>query len=296
MIPNNLNDWDFQLVEKLVRDEFFETDKFDLKEAIPHKDDKKGKDRLEKSACAFANTEGGFLVFGIKDDRSLPYKDRIIGIDHKKDFPKEFGDKLSNIEPHLYYEFRNPAIAIPDSNNIIHIVKIPQSPESPHWTSRKELYFRTNKGNEVMSYQQVKQSFLNEEQKRQKLRLLLIELTSNRQSCNSMKIEEDKIEDHYSLVTLDANVLQTLLVDTYSIIINDDELVSILIQLKKIISIMNNGMHVFYNQVSIPVSNRKKIIRDHNEFANRSVETIVPLLDRALEILVERYGFSNLLE
>ncbi len=66
MIPNSLDDWDFQLVEKLVKDGLFETDKFDFKERIPHKNDRSGKARLEKSACAFANTEGGFLVFGIK--------------------------------------------------------------------------------------------------------------------------------------------------------------------------------------------------------------------------------------
>ncbi|MFC2017150.1 helix-turn-helix domain-containing protein [Chloroflexota bacterium] len=296
MIPNNPNDWDFQLVEKLVRDGFFETDKFDFKEDLPYKNDRNGNERLEKSVCAFANTEGGFLIFGIKDDRSLPYKDRIIGIDPKKDFPKEFGDKLSNIEPHLYYEFRNPAISMPGSNNIIHIVKIPQSPESPHWTSKKGFEFRTNKGNEVMNYQQVKQSFLNEEQKRQKLRLLLIELTSNRQLCDGMIMAEDKIEGYHSLVTLDSNVLQTLLVDAYSIIINDDELVSILFRLKGTIRLMNNEMQIFISKVSLPSTGMKKTVRDHNEFVKGQVENIIPLFDRALEILVEKYGFSNLLE
>lgn len=296
MIPTTLNDWDYPLVEKLVKDGFFETDKFDFKEGLPHKNDRSGNERLEKSVCAFANTEGGFLVFGIKDDRLLRDKDRIVGIDPKKDFPKEFGDKLSNIEPHLYYEFRNPAISIPGSNNIIHIVKIPQSPESPHWTSKRGFEFRTNKGNEVMSYQQVKQSFLNEEQKRQKLRLLLIELTSNRELCDGMIIEEGKIEDHHSLITLDSNVLQTLLVDAYSIIINDDELVSILFKLKGIINIMNNEMQIFFSKLSLPSTGMKRTVRNHNEFIKRYVRSIVPLFDRALEILVEKYGFSNLLE
>ena len=99
MIPNNLNDWTYELIEKLVRDGYHETDKFDLKEDIPDKRNKSEKERLENTVCAFANTEGGFLIFGIKDERKLPYKDRIAGITPSRDFPRKFGEKIRNTEP-----------------------------------------------------------------------------------------------------------------------------------------------------------------------------------------------------
>jgi hypothetical protein len=293
MIPNNLDDWDYQLVEKLVREGFFETDKYDLKENIPHKSNKSDKDRLEKSACAFANTEGGFLVFGIKDNKSLFFKDRIVGINPARDFPREFGDKIANIEPHLYYTFRNPAITVPDISNVIHVVKIEKSPERPHWTSKREFYFRTNKGNEQMSYQQIKDSFLSEEQRRQKLRLLFIELLSNREQCSGMNIVEEHISDYYSLITLDSSVLQTLLVDTYPIIINDKELVRLLMSIRAQIKVMNNKTRIFYSEISLPVTTRKDIVKSHNEFINGKVNQLIPLLDKSLEILTAEYGLVN---
>jgi len=293
MILSNVDDWDYQLIEKLVKDGFFETDKFDLKEDIPHRSDKNSRDRLEKSVCSFANTEGGFLVFGIKDDRSLSYKDRIIGIDSNRDFPREFGDKIANIEPHFYYNFRNPAISIPDSPNVVHVVKIDQSSERPHWTSKRELYFRTNRGNEPMSYQQVKDSFLGEEQRRQKLRLLFIELLVNMEHCPAMVMSEEHINEQYSLVTLDSTVLQTLLVDTYPIIIANTELVRLLIMIREEINVMNNKIKIFHSEIALPITTRKDIVKSHNEFIKNSVQRLVPLLDRSLEILKEKYGLVN---
>lgn len=286
MIPNSLEDWNYELIEKLVRDGFFETYRFDLKEDIPQ--------RLDKSVCAFANTEGGFLVFGVKNDRSLSYNERIVGIDPYRDFPREFGDKIANnTEPHIFYTFRNPAIAIPGSTAVIHVVKIEQSRERPHWTSKREFYFRTNKGNELMSYQQIKDSFLGEEQRRQKLRLLFIELLSNRDLCSGMIMKEEQVETHYSLVTLDSSVLQTLLVDTYPIIARDTELIKLLIRIRQVIKVMDNKTRIFYSEVSLPVSNRKQIIKEHNEYTSQRVRELIGLLDRALEILKDSYGLTN---
>ena len=293
MIPNTLDDWNYRLVERLVKDGFFETDRFDLKEDIPHGNDTRGKERLEKSVCAFANAEGGFLVLGIKDDRSLSVKARIIGIDSNRDFPREFGDKIANIEPHLYYDFRNPAISIPNTSNVVHVVKIDQSPERPHWTGKRELYFRTNKGNELMSYQQVRDSFLGEEQRRQKLRLLFIELLTNREQCDVVTTSEEKISDHYSLVTLDSSMLKSLLVDTYPMIIKEIELVRLLISIREQINVMNNKTRIFYSIVSLPMSNKSQICKEHNEYLNSKVQVLIPMLDEALNILKEKYGLIN---
>jgi hypothetical protein len=285
MVPTNLGDWDYELVKKFVEEGLFETDRFDFKEEIPNDP--------EKSVCAFANTEGGFLVFGIKDNRSLSPEMRIKGIDPNRDFPREFGDKIINIEPHVYYSFKNPPINIPDKKNVIHVIKIPQSPERPHMTSKREFYYRTNRGNVQMIYQQIKNSFLNEEQQRQKLRLLYIELLSNREQAMSMILPKEKISETYSLVTLDSSVLQTLLVDTYSIIINEEELIRLLITIREHIKILNNKIKIFFTQVSLPTTKQKEIIISHNEFINQNAQTLVPLLDKSLIILHDKYGLSN---
>ena len=293
MIPNELDDWTYELIENLVESGVFESDRFDFKVGLPDRNDPRGKDRLEKSVCAFANTEGGFLIFGVKDDRSLSCNDKIIGINPADDFPRKFGDKINNVNPHVYYDFKNPAIEIPHTGNYVHVFKINQSPERPHMTSKNMFYFRTNKGNEPMNYQQIKNSFLSEEQRRQKLRLLFIELLSNKEQSTFMIISEDKITDDYTLIEFDSTILQALLVDIYPIIIREEELIKLLFRIRETIKIINNKNRIFYNAVSLPSMNQKKIIKVHNEFVNLHVRRIIPWLDRALEILQDKYGLNN---
>ena len=144
-----------------------------------------------------------------------------------------------------------------------------------------------------MSYQQVKDSFLGEEQRRQKLRLLFIELLVNREYCSAMVIGQEHVQEQYSLVTLDATVLQTLLVDTYPIIINNTEMVRLLLRIRGEIHMMNNENKIFYSKICLPVSNLRNIVTDHNEYINNSVQKLILLLDRSLEILRENYGFVN---
>lgn len=293
MIPNNIDDWNYELIEKLVRQGFFETDNFDFKGDLPYPKDENKKENLEQTVCAFANTEGGFLIFGVKDDRGLSYEDRLMGIEPSRDFIKEFGDKIKNIQPHIYFDFKNPPIRTPNNKNVVHIIKIPQSPERPHITKKREFYYRVNGTNNIMSYPQIKESFLNEEQRRQKLRLLFIELLSNKEQSTSMIIPEEKIKESYSLVTLDSSVLQTLLVDTYPIIIREEELIRLLITIREKIKVINNKIRIFYSQISLPLTGKKEIVKSHNEYINQNVKGLISLLDRSLKILQERYGLSN---
>ena len=298
MIPNSLDNWDYDLIKRLVGDGFFETDKFDFKEKLLHrKDDGKSITRLRRTVCAFANTEGGFLIYGVKDDRSLSYDKRIIGIDSKKGFPLEFGDKIGRVvEPQVYYDFKNPPIKIPNSSRVLHVIKIPQSPERPHMNREKgkqEFYYRKNGGNEPMSFQQIKESFLNEEQRRQKLRLLFIELLTNKEDAALMMIPGEEIEESYSLVTLDSSVLQSLLVDTYPLIISEKELVALLFTIRGRIKVINNKIKIFYSQVSLPLTKKNLIIRKHNESITQHAKELISLLDKSSKILQEKFGLSN---
>jgi predicted HTH transcriptional regulator len=44
---------------------------FDFKAMLPHSKDTEGKGRLRRDVAAFANSNGGFLVFGVKDNKGL---------------------------------------------------------------------------------------------------------------------------------------------------------------------------------------------------------------------------------
>jgi len=70
MIPGTLDEWDYDRIRQLVIDGYCETDTFDFKPTLKHVfGDPKKRDeyneRILNIVCAFANTYGGFIVFGI---------------------------------------------------------------------------------------------------------------------------------------------------------------------------------------------------------------------------------------
>ena len=67
MIPTSLQGWNLATLTRIVAQGVFETDRFDFK--ITLAPDEGGKRRLRRNIAAFANARGGFLVFGVRDDR-----------------------------------------------------------------------------------------------------------------------------------------------------------------------------------------------------------------------------------
>jgi predicted HTH transcriptional regulator len=88
MIPENLDEWNYELIEDLLSKNYYEGDRHDFKGNIPPSD------RLSKTCCAFANSRGGFIVLGIAQKRGTF---QIEGLDNDTEFSKKFGDKLKAI-------------------------------------------------------------------------------------------------------------------------------------------------------------------------------------------------------
>lgn len=291
MIPNKLEDWDYNVIKELVGKGFFETDRFDLKEDVPRSKDIKGKERLEKTVCAFANTEGGFLIFGIKDNKSFSTEKRIIGIDSNRDFPREVGDRIVNMEPQVYYTFRNPPIKIPEDKKVIHVLEVPKSPGRPHMTSKREFYYRTNRGNIPMSYQQIKDSFLEEEKRMEKLRLLFNELLKNRAYARELLVPITEIKKQIPIGFLDSNILQLILLDGHYII-KDKELIKKLSFITEKIRVVDQELKMIQNVLASVGSSRKKN-KIANEAIGKEANQLISLINESLKILTEKYGFSE---
>lgn len=168
MIPHTLEEWDYNVIRQLVIEGYCETDTFDFKSALKYtvpcqRERDKYNEKLLNIVCAFANTYGGFIVFGIEDAKNKAGENRIVGLD-QTDFGAEFGEKIKDLDPTVYYNFTNPPIKIANENKVIYIVHIPRSTNRPHMvsTGRSEgrFYKRTNNGNNIMNYNEVKAEFL----------------------------------------------------------------------------------------------------------------------------------------
>ncbi len=111
MIPKSLTEWSIPAITNLLIQGYYETEFFDFKEMLPHSKDEAGRIRLSKSCCAFANSSGGFLIFGVKNGVSLSITDRLVGIDPAHDFLEHFGSYPRTCNPSIPWSFQNDAIA-----------------------------------------------------------------------------------------------------------------------------------------------------------------------------------------
>lgn len=108
---------------------------------------KKGEsDKILKTVCGFANSEGGLFIYGIEEENGFPSNLKGIPINKSWDDEKRrIQDIINNhSEPPIHYEIEK--IDLETSDNILLLIKIPKSWNSPHRVKQgnklKEFYFR----------------------------------------------------------------------------------------------------------------------------------------------------------
>ena len=289
MIPSNLEDWTEELVVNMLQTGTFESEHFDYKEMLPHTSDQPAKERLKKTCCAFANTDGGYIVFGVSDKRELIPKDRIVGIAKELDFPEHFGNYPKNCFPSIYWQFKNPPITLA-SGALIQIVHIPASPESPHATGSIDngwLFMkRTNKGNEPMAPDEVRIRFLSFYEKRVKLELLKAELEMLRDGAKDGYVDDRRsMSNSLSLFTFDTHVIDTVMSDTFVLLSRAPELVKIVGEIRLRVRMATNSFSTVSHMLYQGYTNKEEIFRNHNENLREVYTRIEELCNAALEEL-----------
>ena len=135
MIQKNISDILFADIEFLLENKIDESDVLDYKiEMIKDQD-------LVKHVCAFANTRGGHIIFGVKESGKGGYPTEINGLD-TSDLNKERLEQilLSHIVPRLDVKIKS--IEIPDSEKSILLIQIPDSYQKPHQSNLSKKFYK----------------------------------------------------------------------------------------------------------------------------------------------------------
>ncbi len=300
-VPTRLEEWTLDAVRELLAKGVFESDWFDFKMALPHRDAKDDKERLRKTIAAFANTDGGYLVYGVKDDRGLPVDERIVGIDQAFDFPRHFGEYGSGpkIAPSVDWEPRSEPIKIPETGKLIHVIWIKRSWRKPHAILEGMKFIfpkRTNKGTEDMSYIEVRQAFQETEFRRTKLSLLLSELDYLKKVAERLLHYVDGSQAgpgeplHWAWVTrYGTTLIDVTLGDVFSFLAADPQLWGNLAKVRDAASRSNVVCEAFSNIVYTPMTSKEYITTRHYQTVKECAEAIVANADKA------RQGLERLL-
>src|SRR6266849_1050872 len=182
--PADINQWDYRTIYTLVTRRDYEPGTYDFKEVLIGTGNEEGKKKLNdsicKAICAMANTDGGYLIFGVKDPKQWPNlteQERFGGIPKSSEYVKEFGDKISSIHRRVHCNYPNRLIDLPHNNERgIFIVHIPLSPLRPHMFNGT-FYKRADTGStEPMSWHEVRDQMLYTEGRLQQVRLLRLKI------------------------------------------------------------------------------------------------------------------------
>jgi hypothetical protein len=291
MIPTTLAGWTLDVIEGLLARKSFESETFDFKSQLPHKSDKAGKLNLRKQCCAFANSEGGFLIYGIADDRTLPATKRLVGMPAVDDFPLNFGDYPKECIPQVYWAFST--LQLPGKHDqLIHVVHLPHSWRGPHVVAddqKDDLWYfpkRTNKGVEPMSYEEVRMAFTGQYERRRKLRLLREELGRLKlQAPTFMQAEEAANILNHDAGELRLTIIEGIVNDSFLILEERLGLLADLGIVRQLATQINHATaRYFQQQMRLPIGKHSPyMLKQHNINVQNWSNELIRHADRCIQ-------------
>ncbi|MFB6258954.1 MAG: helix-turn-helix domain-containing protein [Flavobacteriales bacterium] len=145
-------------VQRLIDTGAEETLSLDFKAAGALSFDTKKKKEISKDVSAFANSEGGMLIYGVHEEKQKAHSlDPVDG----ETFTRDWLEQVISGTIHRPIEgFEVIPIRIEgDLQSTVYIVRIPDSYHAPHMANDGHYYLRSNARNRMMEEYQVRQAY-----------------------------------------------------------------------------------------------------------------------------------------
>jgi len=287
MIPNRLTEWTYEIVQNLCSAGRSESDRHDFKFGLQ---DPKSTTKL---CCAFANSEGGFLIVGVKQENNNTKQFLPEGIEPDKEL---YGKLISKIraDPSINIALPN-IINVPDSHKTIYVFEIPQSTRRPHLpTPKDERFFWKREGSDCvrMTLEEVRYQMNHYEEKREKLTLLVIELDQILQIINA---DAQTNENQYNGEDLSFDVIDRIIVETFSFLREDMNIIANLNALKRKVSMLRTKKQLMFRiiaaKLAMPLQSGG--VPEYRSFATEQQPHVFQLVQNIKDALKERFGIEN---
>ena len=212
-LPARLEDWTYSTVENLVKKYEFELGTFDYKHVLNPTGANQNEyiKSIGSTVCSMANTDGGFILFGVQDRRvSVTNPEhRIVGIPVGGDFLKEFGNKIESIQPEVYFEAVLQVLRLPvDPSKGVLVIWVPM-------LLTTGVYYRRGDGGSAvaMTHYEVRDQIMYTEDRMKKVTLLRLELMQYKEIAPLVQGQMS-----WALERFDVSAFKVLLAEVCSLI------------------------------------------------------------------------------
>ena len=240
-IPTTLAGWTYDVIVGLLEAHVYEDIRFDWKAGVPRSADPL-KDALIKNAVGMANGTGGFLVFGVADDRGKTARSRVVGVPAEQEVQKQVGELLRLADPNVPFWVGQPPVAIPRKRGRVGAVVEVLTGSAPH-AFKGTFYKRTLRGSDTMSTAEVRDLFIRKEERLARIRLLLLEVTSVRETLTLANMSTS-VPAAVRIRRIDTRMLAELQAELHPVLAAHPDLVAKLTRLRSFAEAFNSQVEM----------------------------------------------------
>jgi hypothetical protein len=194
-VPLDLDGWTAEVIETLAATRVNEDQRFDFKSGSMARNPQ-AVNQISKAVSAFANSDGGFLVFGVDEKKPTGTGWEPNPFEPTTQFAQLFHQKIK-VEPAV--EYPAPKELPVSRGKSYYVVHIPPSRFGPHASTAYEgcvFYHRTHEGSVPMAYNHLRDAILGAETRRATVRVLIHELDhALRLALQHKRVEYSNSED-----------------------------------------------------------------------------------------------------
>lgn len=191
-LPPAIGDWASETIEQLVKEKVEESIYLDYKQNfdLEKEREKEYKRELQRDFCAFANLEGGFIIFGIEEIRERgELKDlKIKGITVEKEPGIKISEILQNVDPPIKTE--NKIIEL-EGKKIL-VVKIHKAKDQPTACADGSYFIRISSTKQPIPRHILANWFISRDVIQQRRGKLLFEIDTMIKICEQLMKSQPK--------------------------------------------------------------------------------------------------------
>lgn len=252
---------------------------------------------IRKALTSFANTLGGFVVFGISDKQKALGWARLCGIASSKEFGKQLTNKASGGKVIPGVTFEGPAlfdISHAGKAYTVAVVKIPAGELKPYALvtdndGMLHFWMRGTQTAVAMTYPSLTRAVEESTQLRNWLAALYLDCEYIDTFADQMVIADQDRETSIPVVRINALVNSEQSTQVISLVPNDVEMVRLIWALRKHIDLVNSYRDMMVQRRALPLSNANAENRKDNDFIASAVPVIKAVTAQLRDHLTKKY-------